>query len=178
MKRKRVLSKEESEWFSCFFREHHRLMLHKAMYYSRNPHDAEDIVSDCCIDLIRQQYKLKEMTETELIRYISVSVRHAAFHYLKYWTSLKQDVVSLDKQIDNQHPEEVCIRIEQMQMVEKAIDQLTDNEKFALRLKILEGLTDREIADRLGLAVSSVRKYVQRAKAHLCTIIQEEKKHE
>ena len=41
------------------------------------------------------------------------------------------------------------------------------NEKRVIRMKFLEDKSDKEIAEQIGIAESSIRKYLQRAKKHI-----------
>ena len=172
MKKKETVSRENARWFSEFFTAHYSLMMRKAMLYTKNRQDAEDIVSESCIGIIRQQEKLSKMPEHEAVQYISVCIRHTACRYAKYWSRLRAAVAAEEhRDADMKLPENVLIRMEHLDSVTAAIDKLPENEQFALRLKVLEGMSDQEIAEKLHLAASSVRKYVQRARLHLCEMI-------
>lgn len=175
LKKIETVSKETARWFSELFSAHYPFMMRKALLYAKNRQDAEDIVSESCIGIIRQHEKLSKLSEQETLQYISVCIRHTACRYMKYWSQLKTAISAGEhKDIDMKLPEDVLIRMEHLDCVSMAIDKLSEHEQFALRLKVLEGMSDQEIADQLNLAVSSVRKYVQRARLHLCEIIEKE----
>ena len=172
LKKNEIVSKETAWWFSELFSAYYPFMMRKAMLYAKNSQDAEDIVSESCIGIIKQHEKLCQLSEPEILQYISVCIRHTACKYMKYWAQLKIAVSAEEHQdVDMKLPEDILIRMEHLDCVTAAIDKLPEHEQFALRLKVLEGLSDQEIADQLNLAVSSVRKYVQRARLHLCEII-------
>lgn len=173
LKKNKTISKETARWFSELFSAQYPFMMRKALLYAKNKQDAEDIVSESCIGIIRQYEKLSKLSEQETLQYISVCIRHTACRYIKYWSQLKIAVSAEEHQdIDMKLPEDVLIRMEHFDCIAAAIDKLSEHEQFALRLKVLEGMSDQEIADQLNLAVSSVRKYVQRARLHLCEIVE------
>jgi RNA polymerase sigma-70 factor (ECF subfamily) len=55
--------------------------------------------------------------------------------------------------------------------VKDMLDGLPPDHRQALRLTEYEGLTQRELADRLGISVSGAKSRVQRARAHLKTLL-------
>ncbi|APB05454.1 ferric citrate uptake sigma factor FecI [Raoultella ornithinolytica] len=63
-------------------------------------------------------------------------------------------------------PERQHIQLETLQQVDAMLDGLSRKARAAFLLSQLEGLTYAEIAERLMVSVSSVKKYVARATEH------------
>ena len=61
----------------------------------------------------------------------------------------------------------------EIETVRQAIHHLPEKEREILHLKYFEGQSDKEIAEIVGLAESSVRKYIERARKHLKVTIYE-----
>ena len=60
------------------------------------------------------------------------------------------------------NPLSLIISAEEQQILEKAIEMLSDREKAVLNLKFFEELSSKIIGSRLGLGETNVRKIVQR----------------
>ncbi|WP_434641946.1 ferric citrate uptake sigma factor FecI [Klebsiella sp. I138] len=63
-------------------------------------------------------------------------------------------------------PEVQHIQLETLQQIDAMLDGLSRKAREAFLLSQLEGLTYAEIAGRLGVSVSSVKKYVAKATEH------------
>ncbi|MBM3071514.1 sigma-70 family RNA polymerase sigma factor [Enterobacter sp. RHBSTW-00994] len=63
-------------------------------------------------------------------------------------------------------PEERESQLETLQLIDTMLDGLSGKTREAFLLSQLEGLTYSDIAQRLGVSVSSVKKYVARAIEH------------
>lgn len=63
-------------------------------------------------------------------------------------------------------PEAVLLASERLQMLDEALLQLSSNARQALLLNRIEGLTQAQIAQRLGVSESMVAKYIGQALRH------------
>lgn len=63
-------------------------------------------------------------------------------------------------------PEAVLLAKERLEVLDQALQQLSDNARQALLLNRLEGLTQAQIAVRLGVSESMVAKYIGQALRH------------
>jgi DNA-directed RNA polymerase specialized sigma subunit, sigma24 homolog len=63
-------------------------------------------------------------------------------------------------------PEERESQLETLQLIDAMLDGLSDKTREAFLLSQLEGLTYSDIAQKLGVSTSSVKKYVARAVEH------------
>jgi RNA polymerase sigma factor (sigma-70 family) len=65
-------------------------------------------------------------------------------------------------------PEQIVMAQQQIQVLQSALDELTDDCRTAFLLHSIDGLTHPEIADRLGISRSKVWRLLVKAVAH-CT---------
>jgi len=63
-------------------------------------------------------------------------------------------------------PEAVLLARERLQILDEALLQLSDNARQALLLNRVDGLTQAQIAQRLGVSESMVAKYIGQALRH------------
>lgn len=69
---------------------------------------------------------------------------------------------------DDQLPSAECrqIQLQTLQLLDQMLDTLSDKARRAFLLSQLEGLQYRDIALRLGVSVSAVKKYIAKATEH------------
>lgn len=70
--------------------------------------------------------------------------------------------------------DENLIREVEIDALKKGLACLPENKRLLLTMKYLDGLSDEEIANRLGIAKASVRTYLTRARRHLCQLLKED----
>ncbi|MCX6378728.1 MAG: RNA polymerase sigma factor [Armatimonadetes bacterium] len=70
-------------------------------------------------------------------------------------------------------PEEQLLRSEEQKRIHDELDLLPPQQRVALALRLLEGLTYEEIADIMGVPVNSVRSWLHRGRTRLREALQE-----
>ena len=70
-------------------------------------------------------------------------------------------------------PEERLLRSEERAKVKRELDQLPAQQRAALGLRLIEGLSYEEIADLMGVLINSVRSWLHRGRARLREALQE-----
>ena len=166
-----IESEDDRAFMTDIYFKHHALMLKVAWTYTQIQSDIEDIVSDSCVSLVKRIYKLKTMNDNELRKYIVITVRNTATNH---WNKKKRENARFQK-IDEaveQIPDELTIEgkiafDDELDFVRREIRNLSEKEQEILHLKYFQGKTDSEISEIVGIAESSVRKYVERARKHL-----------
>ena len=74
-------------------------------------------------------------------------------------------------------PEDGWVSRERMRVVERALQQLPAACQQAFRLRIFEELPLQEVADRIGLHISNVKRYVARALVHCKLAVEAAEQH-
>ena len=70
--------------------------------------------------------------------------------------------------------DENLIRMAEIDALKRGLARLSENDRLLLTMKYFDGLSDEEIAARLGVAKASVRTYLMRARNRLCQRLKED----
>ena len=143
----------------------------------RDSADAEDLTQETFIRAFRQRATLRD--ETALLSWLYQIATHVALDRLR-------QRIRIQSRQDEQRPEELCVEdkstlsalsvIQQSEMsecVQAYITRLSDGYKTVLLLHDVDGLTASEIADLLGLPLTTVKMRLHRARRRLQAMLQE-----
>ena len=145
------------------FTRYRAAILGRALQYMKHMQDAEDVVSDAWLALLRQLPKLVMMDERARSTYILRSVQNASVDALrKANTQARQQ-----ERLENEPPpapaeDDAALRAR----FHTAFSALPPREQTIVRLR-LSGKSRAEIAQTLHLSPSSVHVYLFRAKRHI-----------
>lgn len=169
----------DRDYMAWLYKEHHRLMFSTAWKHIRDKHTVEDIVSDSCVALMKNINTLRQLDRIKLRAYIVTTVRNTALDYIdksqrtaKYVVHASDEAMrTISDATDVQ--QEVALR-EEVADVWAAIGNLRYKEQRIMQLRYSRGMTDQEIAHKLGLSEESIRKYVSRARIHIKAMLRAE----
>ena len=162
------------------YRRYYSLMYRKALAVTHSPTDAEDAVEAAILKLIDRIDLLRACKALSLRSYLLSCVKNAAIDKLRrdnnqfkhrYTFDDVQD--KLDAVPDGAEVDAGLLHAAQVDAVATALARLPDRERELLRMKYYEELSDREIAEILGLSPSSIRTYMLRARRKLGAILKE-----
>ncbi len=167
-----IESDSDRAYMTLLYEQHRALMLKTAWHFSRVRADVEDIVSDSCTALIVNIDTLRGMERNALRAYIVSTVRNTAIDFCRKQQRTNARFLHVDEEVtarmvDSESVENKVLLRDQINQVKQALQNLPERERDVLRLKYQKGLKDSEIAEKVGLAESSVRKYIERARKHL-----------
>lgn len=151
---------------SELFDRNNSAMIKRANQYVHNLSDAEDVVSNCWLILLRHAAKLEKMQPHKQTAYIMKCVSSVAVDHLR---KKKRDKVLLSKDsgetaillnaIDNV---DLCEDIIQQESIAMFLFLLPPREQEVIRLR-LENWSIADIAAQMCISISSVRVYTARA---------------
>ena len=125
-----------------------------------NPHDAEDIVQDAFHNILRTESP--EQLENPRA-YLYQTAHNLALNRIRK-NNLHQDYLSVGQQDEEcRTPERSVVAQHDLKRLEASLNQLPDKCSSAFILSRLYAKNYKEIADELGVSVSSVEKYLIRA---------------
>lgn len=158
-----LASKEAAENdLEALVREHSRLVFKIAYAAVRNPHDAEDIVQEVFLRVLRSQKHLAEVLDPRAwlarITWNVVNDRRRAHRA----TNGLEDVVEPSSLAPS--PERIVERQEMAQVVERMIAALPPELREPLVLSAIEELAGVQVAEVLGIPEAAVRARVFRAR--------------
>lgn len=167
-----IESDSDRAYMTQLYLNHRALMLKTAWRFSRVRADVEDIVSDSCTSLIENIDTIRILECNTLRTYIVTTVRNTAIDFCRKQQRTNARFLYVDDEVtahmpDGESVEKKILLRDEINRVKEALLDLPERERDVLRLKYQKGLTDSEIAEMVGLAESSVRKYVERARKRL-----------
>lgn len=175
-----ILAMEDNDdraFMEQLYIEHKGLMYGIAITYLRNREDAQDAVNDAIIRLIHKVSELRGKDRSVLRPYIVSTMKRTALNIIKKNKTVRErvrnvEVEEIDAYADQKADVDTAVVANcKSAELRKAIEQLTDRERTVLRLKYFEGWSDADIAQWLGLAESSIRVYLVRARRHMYEIL-------
>lgn len=160
------------------YQQHHSLMLKTAWGFTRNKADVEDIVSDSCAALIEKIDTLRGLECHALRSYIVSTVRNTAIDFCRKQQRENARFLHVEDEAaiqvaDQESIEQKILLRDELESLERILLQLPERERDVLRLKYQQGFKDGEVAALVGLAESSVRKYIERARKHIKAVMYE-----
>ena len=153
------------------------LMYKVALSVVREPQLAEDMVSQTLCEMIDNLVKIRAVDCCKLRGYIVSFVRNVSVDFVRkrdrqgkylFLTGEEAEVAAEDSVDEN------LIRMAEIDALKRGLARLSENDRLLLTMKYFDGLSDEEIAARLGVAKASVRTYLMRARNRLCQRLKED----
>jgi len=149
--------------FLQLFDEHHAGLFRFACRLSGSVADAEDVVQECFLELLRPDCSY-DSRQTPLRAYLFGVVRNQC---LKRWRANASSAGAGTEPVDGLNPESHFLRGEVQDAVAQAVRQLPDTQREILILAHYEQMSLAEIAQVMDLEVTAVKSRLQRARAQL-----------
>ena len=153
------------------------LMYKVALSVVREPQLAEDMVSQTLCEMIDNLEKIRAVDCCKLRGAIVSFVRNVSVDFVRkrdrqgkyfFLTGEEAEVAAEDSVDEN------LIRTAEIDALKRGLARLSENDRLLLTMKYFDGLSDEEIAARLGVAKASVRTYLMRARNRLCQRLKED----
>jgi RNA polymerase sigma-70 factor (ECF subfamily) len=142
-----------------YFDEHHSPLFRFAWHLTGSVADAEDIVQECFLALLRPECGF-DPSRTDLRTYLFGAVRNQA---LKRFTP----AANAAEPVERSTPERECLTAELQRIVQRAILRLPEGQREVLVLSHFEQMPLTEIAAILEIDIGAVKSRLQRARATL-----------
>jgi RNA polymerase sigma-70 factor (ECF subfamily) len=132
-------------------------------------HAADDLLQET---FMRVHRNLPALQETDRLAAWVYRIARNVIH--DYYRATVNSVVVLDGTDPPEEPDDRagCARACACEWMEELIAQLPDGYREAVRLSEIEGLPQREVAERLGLSLSGAKSRVQRGRAMLRGVLE------
>ena len=156
----RGLNREET---SCILRVHRdfdRYIRGAVRRRMRDSSDADDIVQECYLKLIRYAGRLVQLDTPQLVRYIGRVVDSCC---ARYWKSRKPTEELRDDMPDRKAEQDISGR-ETYWAFCTALEQLSGRDRLLLQMRYEGGLTAEEMGKALGMTAGNVRSALTRAR--------------
>ena len=153
------------------YMQHHTTMMKMAITLTTSKADAEDVVSDACVSLVKNISVLRQLDCNILEGYIISTVKNAAYalHRKRKKRREMADGGSMIEHfaLSEQSPVESIMYRCTIEMLEKAITQLQEEDQLVIRMKYFQKCTDKEIGSLLDIQEVSVRSRLTRIRRKL-----------
>ena len=155
--------------FTRAYDEHHLAMFRFAYRLTGSAADAEDIVQECFVGLLRADCGY-DAARTPLRTYLLGAVRNQA---AKRFRRREDAAAEVDVPPDLRSPESEAVRAEMGNSVARAVLGLPDSQREVLILAHYEEMPLAEIAAVVGIEVGAVKSRLQRARGALREMLAE-----
>ncbi len=151
-----------------------------AMRITKNPESAEEVLQNVFVKLIEKLGTFRE--ESKLATWIYTVSSNEAFMFLrsKNKSSFKEISVEefnnkdngsayegLQIKYDGFGPDDSAINAQQQEILERAISELHEEYRIVFQLRDVEGLSNQQAAEVLGLSLPAVKSRILRARNQL-----------
>ena len=165
---------EDRLFLESVYLEYHRLLYAQALKITRNDQEAQDVVSDSMMALMKKIDLLRSLPCNKLQAYLVITVKHTAinlFHQKKRRQTEGSDV--LEMLPGNESTDQALLSRAGVEHIKNAIAALPLREKEIMLMRYFRELSDEEIAKETGLRPVSVRVHLSRARKHLAQLLEE-----
>ncbi|WP_338431553.1 sigma-70 family RNA polymerase sigma factor [Synechococcus elongatus] len=163
---------------ASLYDRHASLVYGIALQVLGNPQEAEDLTQDIFIRLVDRQRSHYDPRRGSLRTYLAVLTRSRAIDRLrsrrtqaaaidKVQSQLVQQQATIDPLISNLGAAETSAEVQQ------ALAQLSESQQQVLRLAYYEGLSQADIAERLGEPLGTIKARARRGLLKLKQILEE-----
>jgi RNA polymerase sigma-70 factor (ECF subfamily) len=167
---------QSRETLGQLFSRYRVRLYNTALSLSGNHADAEDILQDGLLAAFRnfRSFEGRSQLSTWLTRIIiNAALMRARNKRARPMVSIDQPVQQNDQPLvcavrdPGPNPEEMYLRQEQLQALERALQTMPKVYRLALTLHHVQGLTIREAAELMGLPVGTLKSQLHRARGRL-----------
>ena len=159
------LRNQSHEVFEVIFKTYYPSLYRLAYAYLMCKNLAEDIVQDVFVSLWTAAKSLPP--DTRLKSYLYSSVKHGCLDYLKHVQVIDGNKEKLTEALIFSGTMEYEDNQELLGKVRQCLQELPEQQRKVLELKVLEGLNYKEISRELNISEESVHTYVKRAYKYL-----------
>lgn len=161
--------------FEAIYQEHRHLVFNLCLHYLQNRQDAEEAMQDIFVKIHTKLggFEGKSSLKTWVYRIVvnhclDVLRNRQRQRRLAFFTQLFTGKNTTPLEMPHfEHPGVLLEDREALEILFQKINQLPENQRTALILRYLDGLSQREIADIMLISEKAVESLLQRAKLNL-----------
>ena len=162
---------EEKQKVKEVYEQYYGLMFHIARGYCSQRSDAEDIVHDAIVKMIKHLACIDTKDPNRTRAFCATVVKYTALDRLK---AKENHVISIeDFQEEPTHAKDFAIDKDTYADLVREIRALSDPYRIVLTLKYVNDMTDREISELLGVSEKTVSVRLSRGRQKLRKALEE-----
>jgi RNA polymerase sigma-70 factor (family 1) len=158
------MSRDDQEAFTKLYRRYWEDLFVTAVKVLRGKEEASDVVQDVFLSLWNRRHELN--IQCSLVAYLQTSVRYKAIHFIEK-NITRRDYLSLftDVAVNYLPPSgEINLQLKEVQLaINITVASMPPKMQEVYRLSRQEYLSHKEIAEKLGISVGTVKKHIQHA---------------
>lgn len=162
---RRIAENDDKKAFEIFFRHYHPKLIRFSLMFLDSYQDAEDVVSEVMIKLLRQRKKLTDIVNFE--GYLFLAIRNQSLNALQKNFRIQKNI---DKDIPQDHlannfyqPIEKLLEEELRQLIFQAVEKLPPQRRMVYKLVKDDGMKCSEAASLLKIAEKTAKKHLELA---------------
>lgn len=159
------IAEDDKSAFATFFQRYQAKLIRFALMFVSSYADAEDVVSETLIKILKQRKKLFEIQNFE--GYLYQAIKNQALNHIGK-IQRRQEVYSLsipDDQLTSTYvqPLEAVLEKELRSLITKSVESLPPQRKIIYKMIKDDGLKCKEAAALLDIAEKTVKKHLELA---------------
>lgn len=174
----------ERNFISRIYSEFYDEMKYRAYEIVFNMNDAEEIVDETFVRLIRNAKTVMRIDNKKLPAYLIISVKNVAINFKKRKEYEKKNTVyklDIDNEIINSEqclntPEEKFLKKENLATLARILPMLPERDIRLLEAKYVLNLSGCEISKQFDIPETSIRTYIMRARRKAYELFLKEEK--
>lgn len=169
-------AEKDREYFRIIYEENYLKMYHIALGYLKQPAEAENAVHEAFLALAEKFQKYSHLNGREMMGFCVSIVKNKSIDIIrrsKHYSEDELESLDLRQNDETANPESVLLNEETKQMIEKALEKVSEVFRETLVLKYVYELNNKEIARIQGVSVKTVTMRIYRGKQQLKGVIDE-----
>jgi RNA polymerase sigma-70 factor (ECF subfamily) len=165
------VNNRDEKAFNEIVKRYSYMILGFAIKLCRNNHDAEDIKQDVLLILATKLHTFKG--NSKFSTWLYRVTLNTCYKYLNDSNKRANKEIDLDESFLSQpptehqwskRPDEIALFQERINIIGKAVNELTQSNKEIFNLKDLKGFSNAEVGEHTGLSISAVKSRVLRTR--------------
>ena len=150
------------------------------MCRDENPEDAKDLVQETWLEWLRYIEKPRQVANPEA--YLKTVIKNIRFQFWREKHTRKEALLALEEVLEQtaeaslNDPSFLLAAEETRELLREAIEHLPPRLRQTVELDA-QGLSNEQIAEQLGVEITTVKKHLSRARARLEEIMLQEAEH-
>jgi RNA polymerase sigma-70 factor (family 1) len=170
---KNIANHNDQESFGMLFDHFYPQLFRYSLYYVRQPHFAEEVISDVFYKLLTNNKELREIKNIGYYLYKAVKNQSLTFlrdqkNKISFGPITQEEDYFIAGTSD---PENQLIDKESLLLVEEAVNKLPAQRQLVFRLIREEGMNYKEVADLLNISPRTVETHLGLAIKDLCQLL-------
>ena len=163
-----LIAQGNKEAFRCLFDSYRNKIFSIAFKFTTEKQSAEDVVQEVFIKIWTNRENLPAIRNFDA--YLTTMVRNHLFNYLRKIAHEQALIKKMAIKSEEQPTDEVLDGLyykELYGLINKAVNQLSPQQKKVYHYSRIEGLKHHEIAEAMGISTSTVKGHIVEALKHI-----------